>query len=296
CHPWCCSRWWKTRSSTAAASTGGRASRFAPAAPANACASRCRTAARARRPGRPKGSASPIRARGSSSSTARAAVWISKRLPAEARLRWWRFRCARPLMAETVRAAVVEDEPPARLGLRALLAREPSIVLVHECADLPHALRALRREPVDLLFLDVQLAGQNGFDLLSALGPARPPAVVFVTAYDHHAVRAFDVEAVDYLLKPFDDQRFAQALGRAMERLRLHGAQKLARQLADSLAPGAPPAPEGRTVTLRDGARTTFLREDEIDWIEAQDYYVEIHAGGNAHLHRETLRELEARL
>jgi len=199
-------------------------------------------------------------------------------------------------MPETVRAAVVEDEPPARLGLRALLAREKSIVLVHECADVPHALRALRREPVDLLFLDVQLAGQNGFDLLSALGPARPPAVIFVTAYDHHAVRAFDVEAVDYLLKPFDDQRFAQALSRALERLRLHGAQKLARQLADSLAPGTPPAPEGRTVTLRDGARTTFLREDEIDWIEAQDYYVEIHAGGNAHLHRETLRELEARL
>ena len=109
-------------------------------------------------------------------------------------------------------------------------------------------------------------------------------------------MRAFDVEAVDYLLKPFDDQRFAQALGRAMERLRLHGAQKLARQLADSLAPGAPPAPEGRTITLRDGARTTFLREEEIDWIEAQDYYVEIHAGRNAHLHRETLRELEARL
>jgi len=120
--------------------------------------------------------------------------------------------------------------------------------------------------------------------------------VVFVTAYDQHAVRAFEVEAVDYLLKPFDDQRFAQALARALERLRLHGAQKLARQLADTLSPGGQPAHDARTLTLRDGARTTFLREDEIDWIEAQDYYVEIHAGGAAHLHRETLRELEARL
>ncbi|MCA1827125.1 MAG: LytR/AlgR family response regulator transcription factor [Myxococcales bacterium] len=199
-------------------------------------------------------------------------------------------------MPETVRAAIVEDEPPARLGLRSLLAREPAIVLLHECSDLQHALRALRREPVDLLFLDVELAGHNGFDLLAALGAARPPAVVFVTAFDQHAVRAFEVEAVDYLLKPFDDQRFAQALGRAMERLRLHGAQKLARQLADSLATGGPRPPEGRTVTLRDGARAMFLREEEIDWIEAQDYYVEIHACGAAHLHRETLRDLEARL
>jgi two-component system LytT family response regulator len=199
-------------------------------------------------------------------------------------------------MPETVRVAIVEDEPPARLGLRSLLSRERSIVLIHECSDLQQALRALRREPVDLLFLDVQLADQNGFDLLAALGPARPPAVVVVTAYDQHAVRAFDVEAVDYLLKPFDDQRFAQALARAMERLRLHGAQKLARELADSLAPGGPPPREGRILTLRDGARATFLREEEIDWIEAQDYYVEIHAAGAAHLHRETLRDLESRL
>ena len=200
-------------------------------------------------------------------------------------------------MSETVRAAVVEDEPPARMGLRALLSREPSIVLVHECADAQHALKALRREPVDLLFLDVQLAGQNGFDLLSALGPARPPAVILVTAYDQYAVRAFDVEACDYLLKPFDDQRFAQALSRAIDRLRVQGAQKLARQLADSLSHAVTTPPHGtRTLTLRDGARTTFLDEAEIDWIEAQDYYVEIHAGGAAHLHRETLRELEARL
>lgn len=199
-------------------------------------------------------------------------------------------------MPETVRAAVVDDEPPARLGLRTLLSREPAIRLVHECADLPHALRALRREPVDLLFLDVQLAERSGFDLLAALGPVRPPAVVFVTAYDQHAVRAFEVEAVDYLLKPFDDQRFAQALTRALDRVRLHKAGKLARQLADSLSPGSPPPRDAHALAVRDGARTIFLREDEIDWIEAQDYYVEIHAGGAAHLHRESLRELEGRL
>ena len=118
--------------------------------------------------------------------------------------------------------------------------------------------------------------------------------MVFVTAHDQHAVRAFEVQAVDYLLKPFDDERFAQALERARQRLRQGKAQALAEQLAATFgrAPDAPP----RTLTLKDGARAVFLREDEIDWIEAQDYYVEIHAGSAAHLHRETLQDLEARL
>jgi len=120
--------------------------------------------------------------------------------------------------------------------------------------------------------------------------------VVFVTASKQHAVRAFDVEAVDYLLKPFDDQRFAQALARAKAHVRQGRAKSLAQQLAAALAPPArAPAPP-RTLLLKDGARSTFLREDEIDWIEAQDYYVEIHAGSTAHLHREPLRDLEARL
>lgn len=186
-------------------------------------------------------------------------------------------------MPERVRAAVVEDEPPARLGLRTLLAADPEVDLVAECATAEEALRALRRTRVDVLFLDVQLARRSGFDLLEALGADKPPAVVFVTAHDHHAVRAFEVQAVDYLLKPYDDQRFAQALERARERLRQ----------GKALAPAVAPP---RTLVLKDGARAVFLREDEIDWIEAQDYYVEIHAGSAAHLHRETLQDLEARL
>jgi two-component system LytT family response regulator len=197
-------------------------------------------------------------------------------------------------MPERVRAAVVEDEPPARLGLRALLAADGEVDLVAECASAEEALVALRRTPVDVLFLDVHLTRRSGFDLLAALGESRPPAVVFVTAYDQHAVRAFEVQAVDYLLKPFDDQRFAQALERARERLRLGKAQALAEQLARTLAPEA--AAAARTLALKDGARAVFVREDEIDWIEAQDYYVEIHAGSAAHLHRETLHEMELRL
>jgi two-component system LytT family response regulator len=193
-------------------------------------------------------------------------------------------------MPERVRAAVVEDEPPARLGLRALLAADGEVDLVAECASAEEALVALQRTAVDVLFLDVQLARRSGFDLLAALGENRPPAVVFVTAHDQHAVRAFEVQAVDYLLKPYDDHRFAQALERAREHLRRGRAHALARTLAPA------PVETTRTLTLKDGARALFLREDEIDWIEAQDYYVEIHAGSAAHLHRETLQDLEARL
>jgi len=199
-------------------------------------------------------------------------------------------------VAEKLRAAIVEDEPPARLGLRTLLSADPEIELVAECGTVDEALAALQKARPDVVFLDVQLARRTGFDLLAALGRSRPPAVVFVTAYEEHAVRAFDVEAVDYLLKPFDDQRFAQALARAKNRVRQSRAKSLVEQLAATLAPGAKAPGPPRTLLLKDGARTMFLREDEIDWIEAQDYYVEIHAGGIAHLHREPLRDLEARL
>jgi two-component system, LytTR family, response regulator len=199
-------------------------------------------------------------------------------------------------VAEKLRAAIVEDEPPARVGLRTLLSADKEIEIVAECGTVDEALAALHKARPDMVFLDVQLARRTGFDLLAALGRARPPAVVFVTAYEEHAVRAFDVEAVDYLLKPFDDQRFAQALARAKDRVRQSRAKSQAEQLAATLAPGAKAPGPPRTLLLKDGARTMFLREDEIDWIEAQDYYVEIHAGGIAHLHREPLRDLEARL
>jgi two-component system LytT family response regulator len=199
-------------------------------------------------------------------------------------------------MAERLSAAIVEDEAPARVGLRTLLAADPEIEIVAECATVDEALAALQQDRADLLFLDVQLARRTAFDLLATLGTSRPPAVVFVTAYDRHAVHAFDVEAVDYLLKPFDDQRFALALARAKERARQHRTKTLAQALAPTLAPSVRVIGAPRTVLVKDGARSMFLREDEIDWIEAQDYYVEIHAAGAAHLHREPLRDLEARL
>src|SRR4051812_37993699 len=199
-------------------------------------------------------------------------------------------------MPERLRAGIVEGEPPARAGPRPPPSAGPGGPPDGQCAPRGEAQQALAEGRTDILFLDVQLARRTGFDLLESLGRSRPPAVVFVTAFDQHAVRAFDVEAVDYLLKPFDDQRFTQALARAKDRVRQERAKSLAQELAETLAPGARGADAPRTLLLKDGARSMFLREDEIDWIEAQDYYVEIHAGGAAHLHREPLRDLEARL
>src|SRR4051812_18131737 len=259
--------------------TGARTSESARGARARISGSRSPTQAAAPRTGHRTASGSRTPARAFSSSMATGAGWSCSPGRAAARSRWFSSRCARWRVAEKLRAAIVEDEPPARLGLRTLLAADAEVELVAECGSVEEALAALREGRVDLLFLDVQLARRTGFDLLAALGPARPPAVVFVTAYDQHAVRAFDVEAVDYLLKPFDDQRFTQALARAKDRVRQERAKSLAQELAETLAPGARGADAPRTLLLKDGARSMFLREDEIDWIEAQDYYVEIHAG-----------------
>ncbi|HEX4383714.1 MAG TPA: LytTR family DNA-binding domain-containing protein [Myxococcales bacterium] len=196
-------------------------------------------------------------------------------------------------MIEPLRVAVVEDEPPARAALKLLVAQDPELQLSVEAGCVEDALRGLKERPAALLFLDINLERRTGFDLLEALGPARPQALVFVTAYEAHAVHAFEVEAVDYLLKPFDDQRFHLAVSRAKERLRFLRANALAQQLTQAYS--SAPHPE-QTLALRDGARATFLRLDEIDWIEAQDYYVEIHAGKATYLHREPMRDFEKRL
>jgi two-component system, LytTR family, response regulator len=152
------------------------------------------------------------------------------------------------------------------------------------------------------VFLDVQMPEMTGFEVLAALPPAAVPAVIFVTAYDRYALQAFEVHALDYLLKPFDDERFGDALRRAKIHLQLARVEELRQQLLSLLAdvaapPATPPkpAPEER-LAIKDGSRVVFLRFDEIDWIEAADYYVQIHAGGKCYLHRETMMSLERRL
>jgi len=184
----------------------------------------------------------------------------------------------------SLRALVVEDEAPARRTLELLLATHRDVDLVGECTTGPEAVEAIERIRPDLLFLDVHLPGYGGFEVLRRVNPC-PTSVIFVTAYDEHALRAFDTPAVDYLLKPFDDERFDRALERARARVR----QKQLEELASA-------KPFLERIAVRDSGRILLVRTSEIDWIEADDYYVQLHVRGRSHLLRERMHLLEARL
>ncbi len=213
-----------------------------------------------------------------------------------------------------IRTLIVDDERLARATLRSLLDADPEIDVAGECKNGREAVASIRESAPDLVFLDVQMPGMDGFQVLERARPARMPAVVFVTAYDAHALRAFEVHALDYLLKPFDDERFDRALRRAKDHIRKGRVEDLTRRLvalfgaaatpALTAPPAAPPPPPPAAqatpyldrIALKEGRRVTFLPVDEIDWIEAEDYYAEIHTRGRSHLLREPLRDLEARL
>ncbi len=193
-------------------------------------------------------------------------------------------------MANQVRTAVVDDEPLAREGVRLLLGRDPDVTVVGEAGNLSEALALLSRARPQLLFLDVQMPGGDGFEVLQRA--ERPlPLVIFVTAYDAHALKAFGVHALDYLLKPFDDERFAEALQRAKRELQRTAAAEIGERMLQGVQ-----ALERTRVVVRDRGRVTFLDEEEIEWIEAADYYVELHVGAQTYLHRESMAALEARL
>jgi two-component system LytT family response regulator len=198
-----------------------------------------------------------------------------------------------------LRAVIADDEPLARRGIRQLLAPHRDVTVVAEARNGIETVRALRTLRPDLLFLDVQMPELDGFGVLREYGPERMPAVIFVTAYDDFAVRAFEANALDYLVKPVEEARFAQALERTRERLRSVEAVALSRKLAALLA-----LHERRRGGVAAGARLLVptssgelvLDTDEIDWIEADDYYAAIHAHGRRHLIRESLASLEQRL
>ena len=178
-----------------------------------------------------------------------------------------------------IRTVVVDDEPLARSSLRVLLGRDPEIELVSECGSGKEALREIRARKPELVFLDVQMPECDGFDVLEQLGKDLPPALVFVTAYDQYALRAFEAGALDYLLKPFDNARFARALERAKERIALKDAPRKIERLA-----------------IKNAGEMLFLKISEIDWIEAADYYVCLHAGASTHLLRRSMNEVEEEL
>lgn len=196
----------------------------------------------------------------------------------------------------TLDVLVVDDEEPARRRLRDLLAKEDGVRLIGECPDGPSAIDAIEEQKPDLVFLDVQMPEMDGFELLAALDPATLPAIVFVTAYDRHALAAFDAGALDYLLKPFTVDRFRETLGRVRERVR-DAPEVLLERLESFLARerGAlRSGPERLAVPGESGVR--FLDLADIGWIESDRNYVVVHAGGEAHRMRHTLKALIARL
>lgn len=193
----------------------------------------------------------------------------------------------------SLRVVLVDDEPLARERLRSLLETEADVELVAECADGVEAVAAVRSGRPDLVFLDVQMPGMDGFEVLDALDPATLPAVVFVTAYDRYALKAFDVHAVDYLLKPFDRQRFASALERARLDLRADDAGRRILALVADLRRERRPQ---QRIVVKAAGRVFFLRPPEIDWMEAAGNYVRLHVGKKSYLVRETMKGLEDRL
>jgi len=175
-----------------------------------------------------------------------------------------------------MKVVIVDDEPLARNVVRMLVERDPELTVAGECSGVD-AVELIAREKPDILFLDIQMPEVGGFDVLERAGANSVPAVVFVTAYDQYALRAFEVAALDYLLKPFDDARFYAALLRAKEKARTR-------------------TPFVRRFLVRTRGKVVLVNADDIDWIEAADYYVSIHAGGRTHLLRETMQELESKL
>lgn len=179
-----------------------------------------------------------------------------------------------------IRAVVVDDEPLARSNIVSLLRQDPDVTSIIECGSGQEALDQVRASVPDLLYLDVQMPEYDGFDVLELLGRHVPPAVIFVTAFDEYALRAFEAGALDYLLKPFDDSRFHKAFERAREKLTLHRSRT---QHVERLI-------------VKSAGRVSFIKVEEIDWIEAADYYVSLHVGNRSHLLRRSMTDLEESL
>jgi two-component system LytT family response regulator len=183
---------------------------------------------------------------------------------------------------DKLRALVVDDEPLARKNLVILLRADPEIQ-VSECGSGVDAIAQVRANRPDVLFIDVQMPECGGFDVLEMLGGDVPPAIVFVTAYDQYAVRAFEAGALDYLLKPFDNARFERALVRAKQKIEAVRALPAVSQTVDRIA-------------IKHSGGVLFVKPDTIDWIEAADYYVCLHVGAKTHLLRRSMAELEKEL
>ena len=195
-----------------------------------------------------------------------------------------------------VRTLIVDDEWLARDRLRQLLSKVTEVELVGECADGREAVASIEQEKPDLVFLDVQMPELDGFSVLAELEGKPMPVIVFVTAHDKFALRAFEVHAVDYLLKPFDRERFQKALDRALEQVKRCEDRVLMERQAALLAELKPTAKSTERLAVKSTGHVIWINLDEVDWIGSADNYAELHVGAKSHLMRETLSALETRL
>ncbi len=195
-----------------------------------------------------------------------------------------------------LKVLIVDDEPLARERLRMLLAKEPDVSITGEAADGPAAVTAIREQCPDVVLLDIQMPGLDGFGVLRELDPTELPCVIFVTAFDRHAVQAFEAHALDYLLKPCKPARLHEALERARAQRSTRDSGALPQRLLDLLEARAPSTPHLTRIAVRTGERVSFVRTAAIDWIEASGNYVVLHSGKESHIVRETLGSLEEQL
>lgn len=195
-----------------------------------------------------------------------------------------------------IRALIVDDEPLGRERIRTLLRDDTEVEIVGEIADGRGAVAAVERLKPELLFLDVQMPEMDGFAVLDAIAEKYLPAIIFVTAYDRYAVRAFEVHALDYLLKSYDRERFERAVERAKEEIRRSREGALNERVAGLLEDLESRKQRVRRLVIKSAGRIFFLRVEEIDWVDAADNYVRIHAGREGYLVREALQSLEERL
>jgi two-component system LytT family response regulator len=209
--------------------------------------------------------------------------------------------------ARKIRTLIVDDEPLARERVRSMAIEEPDLEVIGEARDGLEAVDAILSQAPDLVFLDVQMPKLDGFEVINSVGADRMPPVVFVTAFDQHALRAFEVQAMDYLLKPFDRDRFQGALTRVRHQIDSEESGALGKKLlalvrdmqTDPPTDVVPaPAVQGKSdrMVVKSGGRLFFLRADEIDWVEAAGNYVRLHVGAESHLLRETMNSIETRL
>ena len=195
-----------------------------------------------------------------------------------------------------IRALIVDDEPLARRRIKSLLAHDTNVDVIGECSDGFKAIDSIRELTPDLVFLDIQMPAMSGFEVIKTIGPERMPTVIFVTAYDQYALKAFDVNALDYLLKPFNRSRFQKTLERAKAMVRHTQHRDVSDQLLSLLGDLRREQGMPDRFIIKSGGRVVFLRVEEIEWVTTVGNYVRLHVGRDSHLMRETMTGMESQL